>query len=387
MALKLGVTKEQVILVELSEFNISRLLRLAGEMTEIKELQTLNGEEDFLVFREIKFFMSTGGLVLGVRYEKGIHVKGMVEFFGKKGKFDGQIFDGGVKIKGGLDHFKIGGLEVQSARSEDKRVTMDIEMTGEKQRILVDGRITFYALDLSIFIDAYIQERRLEAEVLLNFTESIALHLKAKAEIPSTHSLDGVNMEFTAEIRPDVVGAFFKAIDEAIGVIGKLASDYIKNIEEDLQRQVDEKRDDLVQLQNELITLKEKVNEEVLERQEKIEKEGEERRELEEKLNRLKKAVDEAQEEKRKNDSKIKKVESEKEKIEREYKNKIRNKKFEYERQIEQQRQEKQRYEKEQKRLEDQKEASFGDILRSSAEADRSWKWWCSKLIFLSTLK
>lgn len=63
---------------------------------------------------------------------------------------------------------------------------MYIEMTGEKQKILVDGKISFYAIELSIFIDAYLQKRRLEAEISLKFTESILLRLKAKAKVPSS---------------------------------------------------------------------------------------------------------------------------------------------------------------------------------------------------------
>lgn len=35
-----------------------------------------------------------------------------MEFFGKKGEFDGRVFEDGVRIKGGIDYFNIGGLEV-----------------------------------------------------------------------------------------------------------------------------------------------------------------------------------------------------------------------------------------------------------------------------------
>lgn len=41
-------------------------------------------------------------------------------------------------------------------------------------------------------------------------------------------------MKFLAELRPDIVGAFFNAIDNSIETIGKMVSDLSKNIKEDL---------------------------------------------------------------------------------------------------------------------------------------------------------
>lgn len=386
MTLSLGLRKEQVIEVNLSEFNISQLLRLTGEMVEIRELQTLNGGEDFLVFRQIKFMFSTGGVVLEQRYERGIHVRGMMEFLGKKGEFDGQISDDGVRIKGGIDHFNIGGLEVQSARSQGKRATLDIEMTDERRKILVDGKISFHALELSIFIDACLEDRRLEADILLKFTESILLHLKANADIPNSQSLDGAVMEFSAELRPDAVGAVFEAIGDAINTIGKLATNVSKNIRENLDREVAEKGAELAKLDNELQKLKQKVDKEVQDRKDIIARDSKERKELEQKLNRLKDAVRDARKKKENNESKINELEEEKEETQRKFDDKIRNKETEYKNKLEETRKKKESWEKERKRLENQKEASFGDALRDKAEADRSWQWWESKSHFFGDL-
>ncbi|KAJ5683368.1 hypothetical protein N7462_006533 [Penicillium macrosclerotiorum] len=384
MTLGLGLRKEQVITVNISEINISKLLRLAGEMIEVQGLQTMNGGEDFLVFRQVKFLFSTGGVILQQRYDRGIHVRGMMEFFGKKGEFDGRVFEDGIRIKGGIDHFNIGGLEIQSARSKGKRATMDIEMTGEKQKIFVDGKISFHAIELSIIIDAYLQKRRLEAEISLKFTESIMLRLKAKAEVPSSQSLEGVVMEFSAELNPDIVGAFFKAINNTIETIGKMASDLSKNIKEDLQRQVYKKQADLDKLKIELELLKQEVDQEVKDRQVKIDQDTQERKELEKELDRLENAVAEAQEKKEDNESKINDLELEKEQIKRRFNKKIRNKQKDYETELKAARENEKNCDKEKKRLEDKKNASFGDILRSKEEADRSWQWWESKSGFSS---
>jgi hypothetical protein len=55
-------------------------------MTDIVELQNLN-EENCLVFRQAKVYMPTDEVVFDVRYERGIQVRGMMNFFGKKGEF------------------------------------------------------------------------------------------------------------------------------------------------------------------------------------------------------------------------------------------------------------------------------------------------------------
>lgn len=103
MALSVGLKTGQVILFDVSEVNISELVRLAGEMTDIMALQDVNGGQDFLVFHDVKFSLSTGTVVFGVRYEKGIHIRGRMELFGTKGEIDGQFCEDGLFIKGGID--------------------------------------------------------------------------------------------------------------------------------------------------------------------------------------------------------------------------------------------------------------------------------------------
>lgn len=383
MALSLGAKKEQVICVDISEINVSRLVQLAGEMTDIVALQNLNGGEDFLIFRDIKLYMSTGGVVLGIRYDRGIHVKGMLEFFGKKGDFDGRIREDGVIIKGAIDNFNIGGLEVRSARAKGERATMDIEMTGDKQKVLVDGRISFHALELSVLIDAYLQEKRLEADISIKFTEHILLHLKANASVSDFRSLDGIVMNFEAEIRPDVIGAIFEAIDQAIGTLGKMASDKLKDIEENLQKQVDQKESALNTMEKDLQRLEQQVKAEVQKREEQIDGESQKRKELEEELKGLEKAVEIAEAEQNRNEREIRDLKAKKEEKQREFDDKIRNKELEYQRKENEERDKQKKWEEERQKLEKQKEASFGDALRSKEEADRSWAWWEGKSMSL----
>jgi hypothetical protein len=384
MALSVGAKKDQVILAQIEELDVSKLLRLAGEITDIVELQNVN-DERCLVFREIHFLMSTGAQVFDIHYDRGIHVKGRMEFFGKKGEFDGQIGEDGVMIKGGVDNFCIGGLEVGSARTKGERATMSIEMSSEKQKILVDGRIGYCGFELSIFIDAHLQEKRLEADVLIQFTENILVHLKAKATVPDPRSLDGVFMKFEGEICADVAGAILDGIHETLDAMKNTTSHEIENMLEALEKAKAEKESELEEMRKGLEKLKEKVDKEVQERRAKIQKDDGERQKLQEELQRLKTTVKVAEAEKAKNQSRIKKLESEKEEVERKFEQKVRDKKCEYERREKEERQRQEYLLDEMKRLEDEKEKGFGDKLRTQEEADRSWKWWRGKLMSLSS--
>lgn len=383
MAFSIGLKKEQLILVRISEFNLSKLARLAGEMTDIVALQNLSGGDDALVFRKMKLYMSTGGVILGIHYDKGIQVTGEMEFFGKKGEFDGQINDDGVMIKGGIDNFNIGGLEIRSTKAKGKRATMDIEMTEETQRIFIDGMIRFYDFELSIFIDANLQEKRLDADISVKFTENILLHLKAKTTVSDSEFLDGVVMDFEADIRPDVIGAIFDAIDKAIDTIGKTASKTIEQAEQHLQRQVEEKDLELEEMGNKLQDLRDQVDQEVQDRRERINKDNQERHRLEQELDQLNNAVNKALEEMNQNNSELNKLKKKQDKTAREFDQKIRDKNTEYEGKIEEERNKQRKWEDERRKLEDQKEASFGDVLRSKQKADESWQWWEGKSLYL----
>ena len=76
MALSLGIGKNQVISFNISEINIMKLVKLAGEMADIKALKNIEGADDILVFRDLKLYLSTGAKVFDVYYERGIHIKG-----------------------------------------------------------------------------------------------------------------------------------------------------------------------------------------------------------------------------------------------------------------------------------------------------------------------
>lgn len=386
MVLSTGLKKDHVVILKISEINISKIVRVAGEMIHCQTLTALDGGKDSLVFRGVEIYFSTGAMVFGIYYKRGIHIKGQLEFFGKKGEFDGRFNDDGVMITGGIDNFKFGDLEVRSARADGKRATMDIEMTDQKQKILVDGLIRYHALELKVLIDADLQKRHLEADISLKFTESIAFLLKAKAVVGTgSNPLDELEAEFEAELRPDVVKAIFDAIDQGIKAIGERATGEIEEIQQRLQSQVDEKETELQEVKKELDRQKQISQKELEKRQAAVDGKNTKRAELEKELQSLRDAVTKAQTAKNKNQASIKALEKEKEATKCKFNDMIRETEADYQRQESEQRKKQKELREEAQRLKDQREVTFGDKLRSKAEADRNWDWWTSKFGLFNT--
>ena len=376
MALSLGIGKDQVISFNISEINIMELVKLAGEMADIKALKNIEGADDILVFRDLKLYLSTGAKVFDVYYERGIHIKGSMEFFKKKGDFEGRLNDDGFMIKAGVDNFNIGGLELRSAKDDGKRASMDITMTKETQKILIDGMIRFHALHLKMYIDADVQERRLDADVSIQFLEQLSFKMKAHAEIPENKTLDGLLVRFEAELSPDLFGAIFDGINNGIDAIGKLATQTIDDAIKDLQGQINTHEGELAIMKKDLDQMKLKSDGEVLKRQTEVNKKNNELTSLRNELDRYDEDVKDAQAKMNRNNDDIKAKEMKRDSVKRQLDNKVREMRTEYESKVAEQQQKQADWERKKKSLQDQKEASWGDSLRNSENAERSWNWW-----------
>ncbi|KAE8131103.1 hypothetical protein BDV38DRAFT_289020 [Aspergillus pseudotamarii] len=389
MDLSLGTGKDLVINVDISEINVVKLVRLAGELADVQALKNIQGGDDILVFRAVKLYMSRGGKIFDVEYERGIIIKGKVEFFGKTGDFDGRFTDDGVIIKAGIDQFNIGGLEVTSASVGGKRATLDVEMTKTKQSILVDGMIRYQDFHASIFIDADMQERRLDANIDIKFIEQLSFKLKAKVRVPQGNKLDGLVAKFEAELTPDVAGAIFDGIKNGIDAIGKAATQTIDDAINDLEGQISENNAELHRLQERVDQLKIESGTEIRKREAQIKSDNSELTKLRKELEKLGEDVKKAEDEKNRNDSDIARRMVEKEAAERKLQNKIREMSSEYDRKLKEQQDNQRRWEMEKERLENEKNSRWGEVIRSGAAAEITWKvfdkkvgdayWWKNK--------
>uniref|UniRef100_A0A0D2YA03 Uncharacterized protein n=1 Tax=Fusarium oxysporum (strain Fo5176) TaxID=660025 RepID=A0A0D2YA03_FUSOF len=291
--------------------------------------------------------------------------------FGKKGEFDGRFDENGVVIKAGIDNFKVGGLEITSTREGVDRATMDIEMTKDRQKLFIDGRIRYYSLEISVFLDLDIQEQYLKVDIKIKLTESLLLSLKADVVVKNHNSLEGAEMSFEAILETDILGVILQGITNGIDALHKLADKAIENARSDLTTKLAQKKAALKAMKSELDKLEKKCTAEVLQKRDEIDKENELLRGLHDEFDKYAEAYREAKEAKERNEKKIEKQRNLRDEARRRLGTKKTEMKKKYDDEIKKEKAKRDAMEREKKRLIDSRDASWGDALRSYREADR----------------
>ncbi|KAF5592299.1 uncharacterized protein FSUBG_10192 [Fusarium subglutinans] len=370
-------TAEAVFRLEMNKLDAMEIVQLAGVLINNQAMQQMKGAEGKLVFKDLKLYVSSGAEFLGRYYDRGIQVQGKMWCFGKKGEFDGRFDESGVVIKAGIDNFKVGGLEITSTQEGVDRATMDIEMTKDRQKLFIDGRIRYYSLEISVFLDLDVQAQYLKLDVKIKLTESLLLSLKADVVVKNHNSLEGAEMSFEAILETDILGAILQGITDGIDALHKLADKAIDNARSDLTTKLAQKKAALKKMKGELEKLEKECTAEALKKQKEIDKENELLRGLHDEFEKYAEAFREAKEAKDKNEKEIQRLENLRDEARRRLGEKKTEMMKKYEEEIEKERAKRDAMEQEKKRLIDSRDASWGDALRSYREADRSWQWWC----------
>lgn len=365
-----------------NKLDVMELVDMAGTLTEHGSLKTLStsGCKGMVVFEDLLLYLSTGAEFLGTYYERGIQAKGKLEFFGKKGEFDGTFNDDGVIIKAGMDNFNIGGLEVKSTRPGEKRAIMDIEMTKDVQKIFIDGMIKYYEFELKVFIDADLQRRYLKADVSVKFTDSLAIRLIAEIDASNGKRLDEAVVRFEGTLDADIFGAILDGINKGIESLEKLAVKAIEDVEADLKRQIKTKQSEIDKIGEELAEMEKQNRDELLKKREKIDEQNTKLNGLRKDLSKYEEAYQTAKREKQDNDQAIAEQKAKRDEAERKLEAKEREMREEYQLKIEQEKKNRADWEAKKKALQDEKDRSWGDDLRKGESADRSWNWWTGKV-------
>ncbi|KAF5723494.1 hypothetical protein FMUND_1818 [Fusarium mundagurra] len=368
---------EAVFRLEMNKLDAMEIVQLAGVLIDNQAMQQMKGAEGKLVFEDLKLYVSSGAEFLGRYYDRGIEVQGKMWCFGKNGEFDGRFDESGVVIKAGIDNFKVGGLEITSTQEGVDRATMDIEMTKDRQKLFIDGRIRYYSLEISVFLDLDIQQQYLKLDVKIKLTESLLLSLKADVVVKNHNSLEGAEMSFEAILETDILGAILQGITDGIDALHKLADKAIDDARSDLTKRLAQKQAALKAMKNELDKLEKECTTETLKKQEEIDKENKLLRGLHDEFEKYAEAYRKAKEAKDQNVKEIHRLENRRDEARRKLGEKKTEMKKKYDDEIKKERAKRDAMEQEKKRLIDSRDASWGDALRSYREADRSWQWWC----------
>ncbi|KAF5611766.1 uncharacterized protein FTJAE_14161 [Fusarium tjaetaba] len=223
--------------------------------------------------------------------------------FGKKGAFDGRFGESGVVIKAGIDNFKVGGLE----------------MTKDRQKLFIDGRIKYYSLEI----------------MCLKLTESLLLSLKADVVVKKHKSLEEAEMSFEAILETDILNVILQGIMDGIDTLHKLADRVIDDARNDLTKRLAQMEAALKAMKKELDKLENECTAETSKKQKEIDKENELLRGLHDENDEAVEAYRKANEAKDQNAKEIHRLENQRDEARRKLGERKTNMKKKYEEEIE----------------------------------------------------
>jgi hypothetical protein len=252
----------QVLKINISNLHVTQLIRMAGDIGDLDALRNISGG-DFLVFNEAGMYFSTGiEEALGESFPAGISAKGDVTVFGKRANFEASLSSGGFRLKGEVDAFKIGPLEVRSA-SGNPRARLEIAMTSEKQLLEIDGLIMIGGddgLQIGALIQASLTPVVFDVWIFVTFTDQIKFDLRAVAtNVSNLKDLSQANVNFTLTLNTEILELFYMGILDFLGELQNLSTASTEALEFALQKRRDEVSDEINAKKEQIVALEARI--------------------------------------------------------------------------------------------------------------------------------
>lgn len=390
MDVGVDVTQAAAVLrIELNKLDVTDIVKIASKIADDRALENAaDGARGLLVFSDLKLYLSSGAKFMGEYYERGIQIRGRLSFFDKMAYFDGVFTEDGVSIKGGLDAFKFGGLEVTSLKTYrgKKRAKLEIEVLKDTQKVLIDGIIRYYDFELQVYINADLQTRQFEADILIKLADVLSFTLKAKIEAKDSRHLENAVVAFEAHLELKILESIIQGILKALETLKEWADKKIDEVRSQIEGRLAVLRSDLARMEKHLNELREKSRREVLKRRNQIDEENKFLRETIKEIDKYQQKVDEARADKNKKESEIREYERRRDAAQSRLDRKTREMREEYKRKIREEEANQEYWRSERRRLQQKKDSSWGDVLRKRETADANWRYWTGKYAFPHSL-
>ncbi|RBA15548.1 hypothetical protein FPRO05_12622 [Fusarium proliferatum] len=352
----------QVLKVNISNVNVSELIRMAGEIGDLDALRNISAG-DFLVFNKAEMYFSTGiEEALGEEFPAGISAKGDVTVFGKRANFEASLGSGGFELRGEVDAFKIGPLEVRSA-SGNPRAKLQIATTSEKQLLEIDGLVIIggdEGLQIGALIRASLNPVVLDVWVFVSFTDQIKFDLRAVAtNVANLKDLSQANVNFTLTLNTEILELFYNGILDFLAELQNIATASTEALEFVLQKRRNEISDEVKIKKKQISALKTRIVEEKEIRDKERAKAELKKLEAEAELEKLQRAADTTKQAKKEAEDELKdllkQIDLEREAIKAE-------KRLEWASLLESAEKEQERLSKERAELQGKKKSTFGNV-------------------------
>ncbi|KAF5965869.1 hypothetical protein FCOIX_12763 [Fusarium coicis] len=301
----------QVLKVNISNLDVSGLIRMAGETGDLDALRNITAG-DFVVFNKDDMYFSAGiEEALGESFPAGISAKGDVTVFGKRANFDASLGSGGFELKGEVDAFKIGPLEVRSA-SGNQRAKLQVVMTSEKRLLEIDGLIIIGGddgLQIGALIQASLTPVVFDVWVFVSFTDQIKFDLRAMAtNVSNLKNLSKANINFTLTLDTDILELFYNGILDFLAELQNLTTASTEALEFGLQKRMNEISDEIKAKKQQIVAIEDRIAEEQEMRESERAKAALKKLEAETELKNLERAKSTTQEAKEEAERKIKEL-------------------------------------------------------------------------------
>jgi len=140
----------EILMGSLTRLTPKDLVRFANVLTGLS-IPT-ESVPNFLEFQDLLIYIAPNGGTIGtLTFEQGFSFGGKMTLFGKTASIFARVAKDGVMAKGSLDHLALGPLEIRGHQGPDAR--FDLELTADRQSLLIDGAIAFCGLDAELFVD------------------------------------------------------------------------------------------------------------------------------------------------------------------------------------------------------------------------------------------
>ena len=216
-----GDPTSEVLVGELTELTPKDLVSLVSNLGDLQ----LDESEipDFFELRDLGlYFAPAGGSIGTVTYDPGVSLHGTLVLFGKHASIYATLSQQGIIAKGEIDALKIGPLEVSGEHG--KGAKLDLELTGAKQSLQIDGMIRLPGVESATVVDLS------KKEIIFDFEERVtglfnctihghgALGGSSDGSAPDSFQLHG---EFDEDLNAHLAGVVAQRILDAIASGGQ----------------------------------------------------------------------------------------------------------------------------------------------------------------------
>jgi hypothetical protein len=220
----------EILMGEIAKLSPQNLVSFASTITGL----SINVEDvpNFFDLEELKLYCApTGGSIGTINFEPGFSFAADLILFDKRINVYTLFNESGVVAKGELDAIELGPLKVHGADGGNAK--FDLELTTEKQSVLIDGAFEFLDISESIYLD--ISNKGATFDLEQNFLNLLKYTIKAQTQGSFS---DPANLDFSfySEFDNDLTEYIKTTVVQKINDARSAADVSI----EDAQKQVDD---------------------------------------------------------------------------------------------------------------------------------------------------